>query len=34
MLIDSLINQNFAGVKMKDEYKIVTNLSELEKIIK
>ena len=34
MLIDNLINQNFAGVKMKDEYKIVTNLSELEKIIK
>ena len=34
MLIDNLINQNFAGVKMKDEYKVVTNLSELEKIIK
>ena len=32
-LIDNLINKNFAGVKMKEEYKIVTNLKELGNII-
>ena len=32
-LIDNLINKNFAGVKMKEEYKVVTNLKELGNII-
>ena len=32
-LIDNLINKNFAGVKMKEEYKVVTSLKELGNII-